>query len=227
MLRQNFDQKLQSLQAEVQLMGSMVDTALGTAVEALLAQDLPRAWQLLNDNCNIVGKRADLETETLSQIATQQPVASDLRILVAVLEVTAELERMGGYAASIAQTTINLADQPLPEPFPEIIPRMGDCGREMLRQAMLALAQRDVALARTIPARDEDVDRLYTQIYQALAIVIKSDPTSTHQASSLSRVAHNLERTADRVVNICEWVVFAVTGEMKELNGNEVHPPQF
>lgn len=220
MLRQTFDQKLQTLQTEVQLLGHMVDSALGTAVEALLDQDLPRASQLLSDNCLIVGKRAALETETLSQIATQQPVAGDLRTLVAVLEVAAELERMGGYAASIAQTTLHLAEQPLPDPFPAIIPRMGECGRTMLRQALLALAQRDVALARTIPAHDDDVDRLYTEIYQALVTVIKSDPATTHQVSSLSRVAHNLERTADRVVNICEWVIFAVTGEMKELNGS-------
>lgn len=222
MLRQTFDQKLQTLQADVQLLGHLVDSALGTAVEALLDQDLPRAAQLLSDNCLIVGKRAALETETLSQIATQQPVAGDLRTLVAVLEVAAELERMGSYAASIAQTTINLADQPLPAPFPQIIPRMGNYGREMLRQALLALAHRDVTLARTIPAWDEDVDQLYTEIYQALVTVIKSDPASTHQAASLSRVAHNLERTADRVVNICEWVVFAVTGEMKELNGSKL-----
>ncbi len=222
MLRQTFDQKLQTLQTEVLLLGGMVDTALGAAVEALLGQDLPRASQLLSDNCLITGKRATLEAETLSQIATQQPVAGDLRTLIAVLEVAAELERMGSYAASIAQTTLNLAEQPLPDPFPLIIGRMGHCGREMLRQALQALAHRNVALARTIPAHDDDVDRLYTEIYQALVMVIKSDPATTHQVSSLSRVAHNLERTADRVVNICEWVIFAVTGEMKELNGREV-----
>lgn len=222
MLRQTFEQKLQTLQTEVLLLGDMVDTTLGAAVEALLRQDLPGASQLLSDNCLIAGKRAALEAETLSQITTQQPVASDLRTLVAVLEVAAELERMGSYAASIAQTTLNLAEQPLPEPFPQIIPRMGDCGRDMLRQALLALAQRDVALARTIPARDEDMDRLYSEVYQALVSVIKNDPASTHQVSSLSRVAHNLERTADRVVNICEWVIFAVTGELKELNGSGV-----
>jgi phosphate transport system protein len=218
MLRQAFEQKLQMLQTELQLLGCMVDGALEGAVEALIQQDLSSARRIIVDNRTLTSKRAAIEAETLSQIATQQPVASDLRTLVAVLEVVAELERMGSYAASIAQSTLNLAEQPLSEPFVHIIPQMGEKGRAMLRQSLLALAERDLTLARSIPAWDDEVDQLYHEVCQALVVVIKTDPSNTHHAACLSRVAHNLERTADRVINICEWVVFAVTGEMKELN---------
>lgn len=221
MQRHTFEQKLHAVQAEVLVLGHLVDAALGAAVEALIRGDLPGAQRLMAEACLIAGKRSALETEALSQIATQQPVASDLRIPVAVLEVIAELERMGSYAASIAQMTLHLAGQPLPDPFPRIIPQMGAEVRQMLRRALLALAQRDTHQARAIPAQDDTVDHLYQEVCQALATMIKTHPAQMHQATYLSRVAHNLERTADRVVNICEWVVFAVTGEMKELNRGE------
>jgi phosphate transport system protein len=220
MPRQTFEQRLQALQEEVLLLGHMVDAALGLAVEALTYQDLPIAEHLLDAKCVITRKRLAIETETLSQIATQQPVAGDLRTLVAILEIAGELERLGNYAASIAQTTISLAQKPLPEPFLTILLAMGQKAGEMLRHSLLALAQQDVTRARTIPERDDEVDRLYQEAHQALVILLKTDPKRADQATALSRVAHNLERTADRVINICEWVIFAMIGEMKELNNS-------
>ncbi|MCK6629493.1 MAG: phosphate signaling complex protein PhoU [Anaerolineae bacterium] len=220
MLRQTFEQKLQTLQTEVLLLGDMVDTALGAAVEALTRHDLTGAGRLVADNCFITQKRLAIEAEILSQIATQQPVAGDLRLLVAALEIAAELERMGSYAASIAQTTLSQAHQPLPEPFLSTLPAMGQKAREMLRQSLLALARRDIMIARAIPKQDDEVDRLYQEAHQALVVLLKTDTQGAGQATALSRVAHNLERTADRVLNICEWVIFAITGEMKELNGS-------
>lgn len=218
MLRSTFDQKLLTLQDEVVGLGSIVDTALAEAVEALTEGDKRKAQQLVASACLISGKRAALETATLSQIATQQPVAGDLRSLIAILEIMDELEHMGSYATGIAQITLNLAGQPLLDPFPRIIPAMGQKARAMLRLALLTLAQRDAHRARAIPAEDDEVDHLYQEVCETLAAIIKSDPSHMPQAAYLSRAAHHLERTADRVVNICEWVVFAVTGEMKELN---------
>ncbi len=219
MLRQTFDQKLQWLRGEVLDLGYLVDQALTISVTALTQQDVTRAKHFLADACcSINKKRSAIETETLSLIATQQPVAGDLRNLVAVLEIGAELERIGNYAASIAQTTMVMADEPPLEPFLTIIPTMLEKVRAMLGQALAAFERHDVILARAVPLQDDEVDQLYNQIYQELLAATKTDPQAANQATSLSRVAHNLERTADRVINICEWTIFVATGEMKELN---------
>jgi phosphate transport system protein len=223
MLRHSFEQKLQALQGQALELGQMVDQALGASVETLTGRDVAKAQSLMADACFINRKRLAVEIETLSLIATQQPVAGDLRTLIAVLEIAAELERMGSYTANIAQTAINLEEISLPKPFLEIIPNMVEKTRDMLRQSLLAFAQRDVALARAIPPQDDEVDYLYDQVYQVLLAVMRADPYPhiANQAAHLSRVAHYVERTADRVINLCEWVVFAVTGEMAELNVSE------
>jgi phosphate transport system protein len=219
MLRQAFELKLQSLRDEMFNLGHLVDQLLADSVETLICRDVKRAENLMAQGCySIKERRSKIETETISLIATQQPVAGDLRTLVAVLEISSELERMSNYAASIAQTTVTLEDQPLLAPFSKIIPPMMKQVRAMFNQALLAFDRQDVALARAVPPQDDEVDKLYNQIYQELLAAIKANPTAANQATSLSRVAHNLERTADRVINICEWTIFVVTGEMKELN---------
>jgi len=223
MLRHSFEQKLQALQGQALELGQMVDQALGASVETLTGRDVAKAQGLVADTCFINSKRLAVEIETLSLIATQQPVAGDLRTLIAVLEIAAELERMGSYAASIAQATVNLGQASLPEPFLQLIPDMVEKAQDMLRQSLLAFAQRDIVMARAIPPQDDEVDYLYDQVYQVLLGVMRADPYPhiANQAAHLSRVAHYVERTADRVINICEWVVFAVTGEMAELNVSE------
>jgi phosphate transport system protein len=219
MPRQTFEQKLQWLRGEVLGLGYLVDQALTISITALTQHDVMRAKHFLADTCcAITEKRSTIETETLSLIATQQPVAGDLRNLVAVLEIGVELERIGNYASSIAQTTMTVGNEPLLKPFPTIIPTMLKKVRAMLGQALVAFERQDVILARAVPLQDDEVDQLYSQVYQELLAAIKADPRTANQATCLSRVAHNLERTADRVINICEWTIFAVTGEMKELN---------
>jgi phosphate transport system protein len=223
MLRHSFEQKLQALQGQTLELGQMVDQVLGASVETLTGRDVAKAQGLIANTCFINGKRSAVEAETLSLIATQQPVAGDLRTLIAVLEIVAELERMGSYAASIAQATVNLGQASLPEPFLQIIPDMVEKAQDMLRQSLLAFARRDIVMARAIPPQDDEVDYLYNQVYQVLLGVMRADPYPhiANQAAHLSRVAHHVERTADRVINICEWVVFAVTGEIAELNVSE------
>jgi phosphate transport system protein len=219
MLRQNFDQKLQSLKTNVIHLGYSVEQMLDISVAALARQDVKWAKEFLaNGSGSVSHKCVVIERETLSLIATQQPVAGDLRILVAVLEILAELDHIGKYAAAMAQTTLILGDEPLLDGFRQLVPAMADKARLMLTQALAALEQQDTRLARSVPDLDDDVDELYHQICQALVIAVKADPQAASQATSLSRMAHNLERTADRVINICEWVIFAITGEMKELN---------
>lgn len=218
-MRQDFERNLQTIQAATLELGRLVEQALADAVQTLLGQNLQQAEEVIETVCGLVGRtRSKLEGEILSLIATQQPVAGDLRILIALLEILAELDRMGNYAASIAQTTIRLGDRPAIESLGQIIASMASQVRTMLGQALLAFERHDITLARSIPPADDEVDRLYEQLYQELLSVIRADSQVAPQTAHLSRVAHNLERTADRVVNICEWVIFAATGEMKELN---------
>jgi phosphate transport system protein len=219
MLRQGFEQKLHSLQAEVVVLGRSVGRMLDVSVATLTRQDVKWAKDFLAHDFSSVNRHcAALETEILSLIATQQPVAGDLRNLIAVLEIIAELDHIGQYAASIAQATLVLGGEPLLEGFRQLIPAMADKARAMLNQSLSALEQQDVLAAQAVPGQDDEVDDLYGQICRELVTAVQADPQAAGQATSLSRLAHNLERTADRVINICEWVIFAVTGEMKELN---------
>lgn len=218
-MRQDFERNLRTIQGATLELGHSVEQALAHAVDTLLTRNLEQASDIIEAICTVVGPtRSNLEGEILALIATQQPVAGDLRTLVALLEILAELERMGNYAASIAQATIRLNSQPPLEPLHQIIAAMGVKVKTMLGEALLALARYDVALARSIPLADQSIDELYEQLYQELLGVIRLAPQAAPQTTHLSRVAHNLERTADRVVNICEWIIFAATGEMKELN---------
>jgi phosphate transport system protein len=219
MLRQAFDLKLQSLWREVVDLGQLVDQSLGVSVAALTQQDVKWAKEFFAKGRGSISARCSaIETETMSLIATQQPVASDLRILVAVLEIITELDYISKYTAGMAQTTIAIGDEPLLESFRQIAPVMVDKTRAMLNQALLAFERQDVLIAQAVPAYDDEVDRLYVRISLELTTAIRAKPQVANQSTSLSRMAHNLERTADRVINICEWIIFAVTGEMKELN---------
>jgi len=155
----------------------------------------------------------------LQLIATQQPMAGDMRLLAAVLEILTELERIGDYAKGIARINLMIGERPLLKPLVDL-PIMAQKARDMLSEALRAFSERDVELARAIPKRDDEVDNLYDQIYRELISYILQDPTTIEQANLLMWSAHNLERTADRVINLCERVVFMVTGELSELDSD-------
>jgi len=178
---------------------------------------MERSRQLIADDRLINEKRFAIEADTLTLIATQQPIAGDLRVLASVLEIAAELERMGDYAKGIANINLMIGEEPLLKPLVDI-PRMAEKARDMLHRALEAFIQRDVELAQAIPAEDDEVDALYNQVYRELASYILSNPRNIEQANYLLWAAHNLERTADRVTNICERVVFTVTGQMAEIS---------
>ena len=217
MLRQTFEDELQCLQDEVLMLGSMVEDALTDSVECLRKRDMERSRQLIANDRLINEKRFAIEADTLTLIATQQPIAGDLRVLASVLEIAAELERMGDYAKGIANINLMIGEEPLLKPLVDI-PRMAEKARDMLHRALEAFIQRDVELAQAIPAEDDEVDALYNQVYRELASYILSNPRNIEQANYLLWAAHNLERTADRVTNICERVVFTVTGQMAEIS---------
>jgi phosphate transport system protein len=217
MPRETFDRELQRLQDEILALGSMVENALTESVEILKRRDMEGSRRLIAQDRVINEKRFAIEADTLVAIATQQPMASDLRILAAILVLSTELERIGDYAKGIARINLMIGEGPLLKPLIDV-PRMAEKARDMLHQSLDAFIRQDVALARALPAEDEEVDALYNQVYRELMTFIMSDPRHIDQANYLLWVAHNLERAADRVTNICERVIFTVTGKMAEMD---------
>jgi len=220
MLRETFSRDLQRLEDEVLVLGGMVEKAIIESVDILRKRDREAAGRLIAEDRVINEKRFAIEADALTLIATQQPLASDLRIIATVLEIATELERIGDYAKGIAKVDLMIGDEPFLEPFAQI-PRMAEKARHMLHQALEAFVQRDVALARAMPAEEDEMDALHNQVYRELLAAIMADPSTVDRATYLLWVAHNLERTGDRVINICERVVFTVTGEMVEMDVEE------
>jgi phosphate transport system protein len=220
MTRQAFDQELYRLQDEVMSLGSMVEEALIQSVETLKQRDFIGSRRLIAGDRAINELRYAIERETMALIATQQPMASDMRLLAAILEIVTDLERMGDYAKGIARINLMIGEQPLIKPLVDL-PAMAQKAREMLRAALAAFVQRDVEAARAIPEGDDEVDALYNQVYRELISYILEDPHVIEQANQLMWAAHNLERTADRVINLCERVVYTVTGELTELGTDD------
>ena len=215
--RARFDLALQNLQSDVLALASMVDKAVERAVRSLKTRDRALAEQVIRADLEINAKRFEIEERALMLIATQQPMAGDLRVIAAVLHMVTDLERMGDHAEGIAKINLLHGDQPLLKPLIDI-PRMADLAREMLRRSMDAFVARDVEVANATAAADDRVDELYDQVYHELVMFMVSDPTTIERATWLLWAAHNLERIADRATNICERVVYLVTGRMEEIN---------
>ena len=217
MLRETFERELQHLQDEVLVLGSMVEKAIIESVEVLKRRDLEGARRLIAEDRVLNKKRFAIEDEALVLIATQQPMAGDLRTIAAVLTIISELERIGDYAKGISKINLMMGEAPFVKPLVDI-PRMAEKARDMLHRALKAFVEQDVDLARAIPDEDDEVDALYNQVYRELLTFIMNDPRTIDQSTYLLWAAHNLERAADRVINICERVVFAVTGQMMEMD---------
>jgi phosphate transport system protein len=218
MTRETFDRELRRLQDEVLVLGSLVEKATIESVELLKRRDQEGARRLIAEDRRVINeKRFAIESGALTLIATQQPMAGDLRVLAAVIEIAHELERMGDYAKGIAKINLMMGDEPLLKPLIDL-PRMAEKASDMLHRALEAFVRRDVDLARAIPEEDDQVDGLYNQVYRELLTLMMANPRDIDRATYLLWVAHNLERTADRVANICERVIFMVTGEMVEMD---------
>jgi phosphate transport system protein len=215
--RSVFHRELERLQDEVLVLGSMVEKATLRSIEALRDRDLAAAQVILIEDGLLNRKRFEIEEAALLLIATQQPMASDLRRLAAIVHIVTDLERMGDYAAGIARIALQIGDEPLIKPLIDI-PRMAEKATSMLRRALDAFIERDVIAAEAIAREDDEVDALYQQVYRELLMLMLANPRTIDQATHLLWVAHNLERVADRVQNICERVVFVSTGRMQEFS---------
>lgn len=218
--RETFDRQTKQLEEQVLVLGSMVAEAVRNSVEALKLRDLEASKRIIAYDQNINERRYAIEQNCLTLIATQQPMARDLRTLAAILEIITELERIGDYAKGIARINVMMGKEPLVKPLVDI-PRMTEIGLDMLDRALKAFVERDAKTARLIPNDDDRVDELYNQVYRELLTYMIADPSTIDRGNYLIWVAHNLERLADRVTNICERIVFVVTGEMMEFDQSD------
>jgi len=217
MPREHFEQELRQLQDDLLRLASFVETAIGRAIKALHAQSVVLARQVIAEDDDIDAAQYALEESALTLIATQQPLARDLRIISAAMSIAGELERMGDYAEGIAEITIRSAAEPLLKRLVDI-PRMAELALQMLHQALGAYIQRDVEAARALSVAEAEVDQLTTQVQNEIIADMIRNPQSIERAIHLLYVAHNLERIADRTTNIGERIIFMVTGQIVDLN---------
>jgi len=217
MARQTFDKELQSLLDQLLAMSDMVDQAIARSLQALSERDCPLAQQIIDDDERINQTERDIDEKCIVLLATQQPMAIDLRRILSVYSVASELERMADHAEGIAKITLRIGNDPLLKPLIDI-PRMADKARYLLREQLQAFMNHDAARARALSLEDEVVDELYNQVFRELLVFMMSDPNTIRRATYLLWAAHNLERIADRTTNIGERVLFLVTGRVEELN---------
>ena len=215
MPRNEFGRDLRFLQEELLAVGSMVEKAIANSVDGLKRRDLDLSRQVVQDDAIVDASRYDIEERCINLIAKQQPMATDLRTIIAILQIVGELERMGDYASGIAKISLAMGNDPPIKPLIDI-PRMADKASLMLRRSLESLVNRDIVAAQGIRADDDEVDALYDQIYRELLTFMLEDPRTITRATYLLWVAHDLERIADRATNIAKRVIYLVTGEHVE-----------
>lgn len=215
--RQDFDRDLGRLEAELILMSGLVEQAIFNALNALKSRDLERSQKVIDEDDHIDETELEIERSCIELLRREAPMAGDLRRIVASLHIAGELERIGDYAEGIAKISITMGNEP---PLKELIdiPRMGDMAVSMLKRALEAFISRDAESVRQASVdleKDDDVvDDLYAQVHADLMELVKSNPESAERATYLMWVAHNLERVADRAMNIVERALYQATGEL-------------
>jgi phosphate transport system protein len=224
MARDIYNRKIQQIKDEILLLGSMVEQATLDSVIAFKNKDLEAAKLIVEEDQAINDKRFAIENAIMILFATQQPLAHDLRLLSAMLLVSNELERMGDYAKGVANNTIRLAKADIPIPIRDI-EKMADLGVSMLHRALSAFVNENMELAIKIPEEDDFVDELFNKSYRAIVNAMIANPAIIDDASFLLWVVHNLERFADRTVNICERTIFIISGELLEMDRTDDEMP--
>jgi len=217
MTRDLFKAELRQLQDDVLTLGSMTEKAILDAMESLRDGDVEWSRRIIADDAKINRKRFEIEERTIAVVATQQPMATDLRALVSVLYIITDLERIADHAEGVARINTMMEPEPLPRKL-GYIPAMADRAVAMLRDSLKAYIDLDVDAARQICHADDEVDRLQDSVYEEAFRAMLADPSTIQRNTYLLWTAHNLERIADRCTNICERVIYTVTGHMDELN---------
>ena len=214
-IRSIFDREFDEVRTKLMEMSVLVDAAIDRSMQALLERDTKLANVVIAGDNEINKYRFQIEEDCLTLIATQQPTASDLREIIAILYMIVEMERMGDYATGIAKTVILMKEEPLLKTFKKIF-KMADISRHMLMDSIQAFMKRDTVWAHELAARDNEIDELYKIVFQRLIKIMAKDPDMVTRCTYLMWCSHNLERIADRVINISEQIVFMTTGTLKE-----------
>jgi phosphate transport system protein len=217
MTRELFQREITDLQDDVLILGSMTEKAILDSVQALRDGDLRWSQKLIEDDKRINAKRFAIEEKCIYVIGTQQPMAGDLRALVSMLFIITDLERMADHAEGIARINVLLGDEPIPRRL-GYIPSMSDRAVAMLRDSLKAYLEHDVDLAQRVAQADDELDSLQDSVYDECTRAMVADPTSIQRNTYLLWTSHNLERIGDRCTNICERVIYMVTGKMEETN---------
>jgi len=220
MTRETLERKLHELNDEVLLLGSMVEQATLGAVRSLRERNLKASEEIYTGDEKINAKRFEIEERTITLIATQQPMARDLRILTAILEIVTELERMGDYAKGIGRINLMMGNESRLKVSPDLV-RMGEICVDMLHRSLEAFVTGNVELARAIPKDDDKVDELFNSVQNEILQQMIANPKEIQTINHLLWACHNLERLADRVTNICERTIFIATGDMMEFDRSD------
>ncbi|MBI5082839.1 MAG: phosphate signaling complex protein PhoU [Chloroflexi bacterium] len=221
--RATLDRELKSIQDNLLRMGSLLDAAIQFSMQSLVTRNAALARQVVNDDAQINKLRFEIEEQCLDVIATQQPMATDLRVVVAAMNIVSDLERMADHAAGVAKIVVKMGDEPLLKPLIDL-PRMAEACRDITRKALDAYVNHDVETASAMAKMDDVIDDFHQQIFRELLSFMIADPSTTSRALYLIFVSHNLERIGDRAVNIAERVIFMTVGEMKELSAGPDAP---
>lgn len=225
MTRIVLEREMRILQDDILRLGSEVAENIGEVVDALKRRDMAKSRQLIKADEWINQRRIKIGMRGLSLIATQQPFASDMRRIAAMIEIAGELERIHDYVKGIAKINLRIDEVYYLDPLIAHYPQMAAITQQMLHQALDAFVNRDARLAQQIPERDDEVDHLYKSAYRIIIKYVTKTPTAVEMANQIEWAGHNLERSADRVINICEWIVYMVTGIFEEMDSKHEMPP--
>ena len=212
MPREDFENNLKVVQDDLIQLSSMVEKSVFKSIDALRNRDIAASQQVIDDDDAIDEKQQDIENKCIELIALEAPMAGDLRVIISVMMMATELERIGDYAEGIGKISLAMGYLPPLKPLIDI-PRMADISTDMLRRSTEAFINRDTDLATSVREDDDVVDELYNQVYRELLTFMMADPSSIQRATYLIWVAHDLERVADRTTNMSERVIWLVTGK--------------
>jgi len=215
--RIEYDHQLSELKHEIIRMGALVENTLAGAMQALVGREYDKAQKIIDGDDEIDDLMAAIEDKCITLIATQQPLASDLRVIFAAIKMSTDLERIADYGVGIAKIAIRLKDEDYIKPLIDL-PRMTDIACEMLNMSVRAFANNNVELAIETAKRDNDLDSLFKQVYRELLTYVMESPKCINQMMSFVLIARYLERVGDHITNVCEWIVFNLTGNKMDLD---------
>lgn len=217
MTRTSFDNNLQSLHNDLLRMGSIVEKQIDKSIEALVNQDGELAEQIINDDDLVDNLQKEIEDKCIKLIGREQPLAIDLRTIFTSTKIVTDLERMADHAVDIAKITLRLKGNKYIKPLIDI-PKMGEIVKTMIKKSLDAYVDADVDRAYAVCKMDDEIDTIYKRVFIELLNLMVEDKDTISQSTQFLFVCKFLERVADHVTNICEWTIYLVTGEQKDLN---------